>query len=337
MKTKKLLLLIILPVFLVLGVKGQGYIPLVDTSKLWNVLETDMSGGTPQTSATNIIKIEPSDTIINDTIYKKVIQSKYNHNTPEDSLIGFIREDTVEKKVFFRRKSPFFYEPEGVDRLLYDFSIIEGDTIEVFGYYFCEWFSNSYVVLSTDSINLLNNEKRKIWNLQRVDYKYNKNIKLAAGYEGKKTGILIPPYSDFDTWIEGIGSLNGLINPGCFQLYTISFGLSLLCFFENEEHLYMHPGGDTCFIDWTSNVLDFTIEEIMIYPNPVEEAINISLPDIFETESTIQIISICGKIIYESTFYGKNFKIEVSPYNSGIYLLKIKNHQNAYVTKFVKK
>ncbi len=71
MKTTKFLFILLLPLLFVQGVKGQGYIPLLDTLKQWNVIFHNYYFGTWNTSSTFHFKIE-NDTLINGKTYKIV-------------------------------------------------------------------------------------------------------------------------------------------------------------------------------------------------------------------------------------------------------------------------
>lgn len=167
MKMKMILLILFLPLFFLQIVNGQGYIPLLDTAKQWNIMFTTEAGGSPATKSTQKYQISANDTLINDTIYKKVVISGNGGGAVfPPGVIGFIREDTTEKKVYFREKTQLFYPPK--DRLLYDFSILAGDTVEIFGLHHCTEFSNKYKVVSINTIALLNGQERKTWQLDPI-------------------------------------------------------------------------------------------------------------------------------------------------------------------------
>lgn len=164
MKNKFILLLLLAAIDLPFSGFSQEYVPFADTTKDWNVTFTGYSyGGSVATINTMKLHISSSDTIINDTAYYKVINTgQYNFFLPE-GIIGFIREDTAGRKVYFRESTYAFYTPK--DRLLYDFSIEQGDTTEIFGLHHCLTHSNAYRVSSTGTITLLNGEERKTWQM----------------------------------------------------------------------------------------------------------------------------------------------------------------------------
>ncbi len=82
------------------------------------------------------------DTVYNDTVYKKVY---FYHLVPDEwpttppyhrvggpGLVGLLREDTVQRKVygirFILNPGDCFYETEG---LLFDYSVNQGDSLEL--------------------------------------------------------------------------------------------------------------------------------------------------------------------------------------------------------------
>jgi hypothetical protein len=182
-------LLLLTIMFLLLSASsGQNYKPYIDTVKQWNTAIAFYAyGGSVATINTIQFSITPNDTLINDTVYQKVINIGYINWFFPDGIIGFIREDIDEKKVYFRESKEEFYPPK--DRLLYDFSLEAGDTTEVFGLYHCMLGSNTFKVISTGTMNLLNDEERKTWYLEPI-----------GDYEQEP-----------DLWIEGIGSRDGAV------------------------------------------------------------------------------------------------------------------------------
>lgn len=296
-------------------VYGQDYVPFIDVSKQWNVMVTWYAyGGSPSTKTTIEFWISENDTIFNDTIYKMVIANNPNSTGFfPNGAVGFIREDTLERKVYFRdhiATAPFFTIK---DRLLYDFSIESGDTVEVFGMYTCPEFYNSYKVISTSSVSLLNGSERKVWNLGPIG-EYDQNN---------------------DQWIEGIGSLNGMPFPGCYQLETISFSLDLLCYFEGETKLYALKE-DTCEVYWTSSVSELALNRIHCYPNPSRDELNISLPNNFQDCHTISIFDLSGRLLLQEVNCGNEFKVDVSKLQPGLYFLKAVSQRGVFELKFVK-
>ena len=202
MKKHLLILILALPIFIGQGVKAQEYIRLLEENKQWNVV--DVSGFGWVAATTFIYKTTLRDTLIDNKLYNIIekYDSLSNHTSYE-----FVREDST-GKVFLNSNYPFANN----ELLLYDFSLEVGDTISLYN-------EIDFVVISTDSITLLNNEKRKTWKFEAANA-----IDKCNYYP-----------NDDDVWIEGVGSINGLLSPGC-KSYTDYF--QLLCFYEDGNILY---------------------------------------------------------------------------------------------------
>ena len=194
------------------------YHPIVEDGKQWNVLFSyPWSPPEPQHKYTDIYKIE-GDTLVDGMSYK-VMYTTRNEDLTGWNLWGFLRE-TEDGQVFSRR--PFTSD----EQLLYDFSMEVGDTICMcdFGYSEC-----CMVVIEKGEI-LVNGEPR-----QQIVLEYP----FGSGVE--------------EVWIEGIGSLYGIIDPG--SLFLTGGSTNLLCYYEDGDLIWQNttPGYDECY---------------MVYPTP---------------------------------------------------------------------
>jgi hypothetical protein len=167
---------------------------------------------------------------------------------------------------------------------------------------------------------LLNNEKRKVWNLTSLDPLNFPNH-------------IYPT----DKWVEGIGSINGLVFSGCYDDPTTnSFMSELLCFYTNDDHLYLDHQYDTCYLEYSSSINETYREDLIIYPNPAQEVLNIYLNDICDTENSIQILDGYGKIIYITSFFDNYCTMDISHLGAGLYFVIISNNQKIHIRKFIK-
>jgi hypothetical protein len=231
---------IILGPFLLLVVllaRGQEYVPLIDTTRTWNVANIYPHGG-----GANTIKYIYGDVLhIEDTLYVEVL-AKYidgsSYESVEAELMGYLRENTQSRKVYYR--NIFAQEPA----LLYDFSLKKGENINLFGYPF------NHTVSHVDSVELLNGDFRK-----RMVLFSNSKI------------------SDSVVWIEGIGNTTiDLLNPGQSDVGTIT--TKLLCSYENEELVYMNNTFSSCYLGWVP-IEDFPESTIKITHNLLQDQITI--------------------------------------------------------------
>lgn len=151
------------------------------------------------------------------------------------------REDTQARQVFF------YYQNS--EALAYDFSLNPGDT-----------FSSTPAgcpyhveVLSVDTVTLLNGETRK-------------RMHVATPFN--------------ETWIEGIGSLNGVIYMGFFNC-VIDVYPSLNCFEENDTLKYFYGFYPSCYFNSVQVEETPRYPKVQIFPNPFHDYTTlISTPDI---------------------------------------------------------
>ena len=123
---------------------AQKYQPLVEEGKYW-IYEHYGTGDNPcDYRWTNNAEIHHFgiDTLISDTFYKKVLISRLKlvtsmgpvvrpYEITSTNVMGFIREDTLTKKVYLIPNG-YFYNPckeELKENLLFDFSLEQGDTL----------------------------------------------------------------------------------------------------------------------------------------------------------------------------------------------------------------
>ncbi|MCF8374032.1 MAG: T9SS type A sorting domain-containing protein [Bacteroidales bacterium] len=84
----------------------------------------------------------------------------------------------------------------------------------------------------------------------------------------------------------------------------------------------------------TPSILD--IEEISLFPNPVNDEITIDFKNPI-SETQISVYNLTGQMVFSQVnFSGTNFNLNTKSYDAGIYFLKISNWENALHLKFVK-
>ena len=233
---------------------GQEYHKLVDTNKLWSVLLSN--GANPYYKSTHFIKFK-GDTIINDTMYKKVLKAEDEfHNNWE--LNGFIREDSTQK-VYYK------YNLAVNEKLIYDFQPNINDT-----FYFTQY--DYLIVGGFDSIKI-NDQYRKVINLSCP----------SAPYITEK-------------WIEGIGSTEGVIYSGYslitgsdFELLCFYENDTLSYIDSSYNECYYNTYGVI------ENI--FVNSSFIIYPNPTTQTINISFNNQQNMPYTFELYNYYGEII----------------------------------------
>ncbi|MGD0710443.1 MAG: T9SS type A sorting domain-containing protein [Bacteroidales bacterium] len=213
---------------------------------------------------------------------------------------GYIREDSNEK-IYYKAIAT---QPEA---LLYDFNHGINDTINI--------FSVKVKVDSIDSINI-SGKPRKRFYLSRI------------------------PYGPLDIWIEGIGSLLGVLNPQFLSGIVDSRGHALLCFTENDTLKYVNPEFNSCY-QLIDNVFELEKDNInfVIFPNPANNYFVIQSLQ----QATIEILNIQGQTILQQQIQpasqqggqGKT-NIDISGLAKGVYILRMLSNDRTEVARIVK-
>ncbi|MCK4664564.1 MAG: T9SS type A sorting domain-containing protein [Bacteroidales bacterium] len=264
---------------------------LVDTNKQWSTVIHRLPSWT---IITETIKLE-QDTVIDSNSYKKVFRSTDEFLTNWLEYC-YIRE-TVEKKVYFRT------DTSTQEYLLYDFGANVNDTVFVAGItsYGDNWYLRTipFIVSKIDSI-LIGDKYRRQFNMNIICDSLNYEI-----YQ----------------WVEGVGSINGILHYTDGTVGDDSF--ELLCFSENDTVKYQNSSYSSCYYEWTS-IKDISNNlNVSVYPNPVTSISILTIERHSQNEVLIlEIYDITGRKIISERIERK-FKINRAEFKSGLYLYKI--------------
>jgi hypothetical protein len=236
---------------------GQGYYPLIEDNKTWNVLNIISTGGWPplDTSYNTSSYYISGDSIINNIQYKKLYET--NEEIPVTwNLRGLIREDSA-KRVWLR------WPMNANEELLYDFSLSIGDSLIL--------RNDTSIYYSVDSISIVNingDTRNKYW-ISQDDLSWQ------------------------ESWIEGIGSSKGITKSGMAK--AVGGWSWLLCMSDTGQLVFINPNYNTCYLNSTaikeSNKLLF-----QIFPNPTKDKIVIENKENITIKS-ISILNVTGQII----------------------------------------
>ncbi len=270
---------------------------IIDTTLTWSVLYGEYPPNAVY-ERTEYFKIS-DNSIINDIDYKKIYSSRYPlYEWTFDNY--FIREDS--QKVYL-------LDEYNSERVLYDFSLKVGDTIELQNIF---EELNEWIVYDIDSIE--------------IDGVFRKQLHL--GFDS---------YCCDDKWIEGIGSILGLTTPGNI---VIDFSTELLCVNKDSQNIFSNPRFDTCYIYyvydpiWIKNIYYQTSKELFkLSPNPVinEIFINSNLE-----KYEYQLYDVSGKLIYSGQLH-KDSVIDINNIAKGFYIIALYTKENRLIAKVIKK
>lgn len=179
----------------------------------WNVLSHGYLGpDEPLYNAHTIIHSLEGDTIINDLVYQKLVGHLAISEPTPNVYIGAMRF-AEDKKVFV------YYDNN--EYLLYDFNVQIGDTLNIFGgiEYYIDNKTLPHIVVNIDT---LDDGRIKIISDAIIQEEINGII-----HEEKRQKI----------WIEGIGSIDGIVYNTATTMYG-SGKTILLCAYHNNDCCY---------------------------------------------------------------------------------------------------
>jgi hypothetical protein len=268
-------------VFFLAFITGYTQIPvtLLDTNKIWSVLNIAYQ----ENGTGSVFYRFSEDTIIKDLKYFKVYQSYDSTKLLWNYAQILVREDSG--KVYKR-------DYRDSDILIYNFNLHLKDTITLEALFEQQY---KWVVDSIDSVII-----------QNIKYK---RMLLQSPY---CSGCLI------DTWIEGIGSLLGVMNSGNM---TIDFSTELLCVEDKDGYMYKNPNYQSCYYSYVGIKTTKIQDEIKIYPIPVKNSFTIATELNFYD---VTIYNAIGGLVHRKTYSG-NSVVDFSAFDSGLYLIKVKS------------
>ncbi len=290
------------------------YQPMVEEGKYWIYLDHLEEDHPPPARGHAITFL--GDTTINSMDYKKVFwyQLKGSHpcqfppcfefDIPYQSeggfLLAFIREDTVQKKIFILPvgSGDIFCEPS--EYLLFDFSLGVGDTLNDCVYEFIG----------------ANNSNFQSWGIVdsiKVTEKFGKNRNTIYTYGFPSLGG--DPFDDKVLIFEGVG----------LEFYGV--------FHEPLSYLvdFCEDGMVSCQLI-SSTIGIESNKEVIIFPNPTKGVCQITLDG--EEINSIRLYSALGQIRSE---YKRTNTIDLSNLETGIYFLEISLEEGDHIIKKVVK
>ena len=315
---KKLYLLL-----LVFGLESNAfaqYIPLPDSSARWSIshdLPYDPDSPYPSMTFGYFHELK-GDTLINNISYSKIYQvdtwyrfglsqSPYeksgNYSNSPSILIGGLRQDKTNQKVYFRRFISNFYDlkciqpieelPFDEDILIFDFDAAVGDTI------YLGPSQRRHIVTSIESIQFNDNLPRKKYSF----------------------GNSFPRFE----LIEGIGSTAGLF-VGIRGLFVEGDICYLNCFTIDNEYIIGNGIYNCDSIDIVS-ALSESIEKptVSISPNPFNDFLQIDLEHHHADDLTLQVYNNLGQLMIEKRLHNNHsLRLSTKLLPEGLYILHIK-------------
>lgn len=275
---------------------AQDNLQLIDTSKMWS----SWRGGSnipPEYRISTYHKFQ-DDTLINQTSYKKIWESQDEQHIDWE-LKGFIRSDT-NGDIYVRDQLNY----EG---LIYRFNVQVGDTFTIFNP-FNQGFVFQVLVTEIDSTFIIPANQ------------FRKRIKLIGNQL----------WAGEEYWIEGVGSLAGIIVSGADIVQQTGWAMyDALCQWQNDTLVYSNPEYNSCFITVSTPEISNETSEIIIKPNPLINQSAVIVKSHSSKCLSLNIHDILGNLTHTYQF-PQNFNIILhrSQFKRGLYILTLQKENN---------
>ena len=303
MKPPLFFLFTILCFFIIVKAQSQHSFPAADV--IWGEA---YKAHTDSNSRIIYYGLKNHDTTINSTVYHKLYQSD-DTVLQETEFIGGVREDSVNRKVYFFGNLHNAGVANRAEYLLFDFSVGRGDTLKGNANGGRNNWLTNLVVADVDSILLDGTYRKRIW--------LNFNVP--------------------SVWVEGVGNIvRGLFFSASIFPYNGIWN-ELVCMKENNNWFYHLDNS------WLShrrryppcvNLLDINVptqgvggsilnNEVHLFPNPLTDAscLNIEMASAYEL---VDVYNISGKRV-KSEIIGNRSKVPFcrKDFRSGFYYYKL--------------
>jgi len=218
----------------------------------------------------------------------------------EWNFYGFIRED---------ENHQVFLKPPGyMEGKIYDFGVETGDSITAHNIYLNSDILH-FVVEQIDSVMMLDRFRKRITLYEYINQKE-------------------------EVWIEGIGSLFGIMNS-CNNAYGGACGgYEALCYEENGEIVYHNENYPSCFYELTVNTPNRLDDKMFsIYPNPAADFIIVDIGATIitgPTDLTLEILTLGGKKILVKNLTNIKNVIYLHDLGRGLYFVNINNKKKTF-------
>lgn len=350
----KKLLLSIFTIAAFASLQAQPYMPMLDSAvNIWtytgNVIPVlpHGDGGPPQVQSLNcsygnffggaLIHYTQQDTVI-DSLNYKVIYEAVVPNVNPTCMFGFMREDTAQRKVYFK---DHFGDPE---ELIYDFSMQVGDSISLNFFVGNGYFTNGWFKLdSIGTVTIFAGQRRAF-------YLHNPAV----------------PFGPILTWIESVGfpghesytygpnwGYGGLFmncNYSWNQYVQIltCFDHTQKIYFDQCAHQFVYQNScfyyqDSCtYYNVCGGIEEFLKEaSFTCAPNPAANDISVSLEVFNPGTFTLSLRDITGKTVLRKIDLGEldrgthRATLDLSGLSDGFYLVECRTKNAVMFRKLV--
>jgi len=330
MKRISFLLLFALHFFLC---KSQSsYLPIFSDSDTteWVILFIGIGEGSAHAVTVS------EDTLINGDKFFRV-RNKYR-NSSDRIYDGYLKEDSLNKKVFFYDVGINDSLLLNTEKLLYDFDLSIGDTVTVRNIDPCHAIEATQSRLVLDSIKPSFSDYFASTPYDNLGGTYSGDSARVFFFTPLDKPVGAVYFRDAVMWAEGMGSLDGILSPAT----NYDFLVETSCIHKADTSYYLsnywYAGTDVrCSLDAISidQELESTynirigqdMDRLILYFDPIPTEV-----------LTVEIIDINGKPLYKGLIemLGSETEVSLTAYPPGVYILRLYSGNSFYHKKFIK-
>lgn len=215
-----------------------------------------------------------------------------------DSLFGLFRNDSANRKVFFRRNFS-----DSADKVLYDFSLNAGDTIPF------TWVGvvSLSVIDSVDTVWMYGQPRK------RMSFTDCSSIPSASG-----------------SIIEGIGSVHGFAEQLTVPLEHMIYELECFSYKDSAYSGFREPptlvnptySGSVCWLYSGTETIEEDISDVMVLPNPFSSQLTFVIGG--NLQHSLLLYNFLGQQVLGQSFLS-TATITTEYLSSGIYFYELRN------------
>jgi hypothetical protein len=299
---------------------AQTYYPLPEENAYWTVLEFDYNFG----EYNDVVYTVNGDTTLNNLNYKKIYRLD-DYPTIYDTISTlhcFMRQNVEEKKIWFIRH----YLGETQEKLGYDLSVEIGDTVCLPAFHFGEYGDSLFYLLYIDSVDM----------------------DFLGELSGYRKFYVFPPVQNSGMgigYIEGIidqrSTIPNLNNTNGYDPFRQS---ETVCLQVNGSYWFgiageTQPPDEYCGFLAVDVERNEFVNDLIVYPNPVDELLTIRLPDMVAESGSVLVYNSTGILnkSFRTLISEKNLMLNTTNLANGFYCIIFKSKNYSCLNKFIVK
>ncbi|WMX12368.1 MULTISPECIES: T9SS type A sorting domain-containing protein [unclassified Aureispira] len=269
---------------------AQSYEKTLIPQKKWTVRHTTHHGGL--SSFWDEFQVLNCDTVINSKHYYHL----YNANNISSGLYGYLREDTINKKIYFMAPS------STTETLFIDYSLNVGDSI-----YYTGFDTPAYTKVVHIDTMFIAQKNRRVLHFEGYG-SGNHYLKFVEGVGDYYRGLNMNSSSSVVAGYKYVSQVNSNTNITCDSIQSLT----------NVTNI--EP------ISSTSEI------KIKHYPIPVTQNLTIEVENPKKSLYQIEVYNLIGELLLEKKI-SPNDTLNLETLDAGLYILVLENSQTFKIVK----